>query len=669
MVALRIYANENKTKYNYFICINSAKENVENNTDIFESTKLMLGRKTLDYVDGSLDINTSTTRQMPLRIMLLGVDAYNHTEETLNEIYQLGRSSLQVPYLDKSQSVSFNLNNKKYKASNKIDELGRISRKEFTVDNVTKFYKNYTYNKTRPTEEVDKNSLITTYTYDDMGNIITKSNINKSYAYGYDSLNRLVSEQTNDYTINYFYNSDGNMRTKTVIKGNETTNYTYSYSYNSLIKITKKVNGEVVNEDNITYNKLYPIKINNVDYEWDNNNLIRIGTNTYEYNSSNIRTKKTVGTKVYTYTLDNTNIIKEHILDTTNNIDVTLEYIYDSNNTLVGVIENENIYYYDRDITGLILGLVDTNGNYVVKYTYTAYGEVEKDILVNTNISTYNPFIYKGYYYDVETNLYYCKSRYYSPELCRWISPDSIEYLDPESINGLNLYCYCMNDPIMYADPSGHAGISIGLLLAIGGIVGAAIGAGASVAGQYLANGCSWEKFSWGQLALDTVLGGVSGVLSMSSLGWGTMIAANAGIGFVGAVGGHLINGDDFSKLSTWVDIGLSTGLGALVGVVGGQGALNAGYLNGAKQTAGFIRAAGLYDDVLTKAVTGFYRTPGIASNALRLSGQNLVKQWNKMVVSQAGKALTKALAYGGTASLIGTAGKGWLYDWYNNYF
>ena len=550
MVALRIYANENKTKYNYFICINSAKENVENNTDIFESTKLMLGRKTLDYVDGSLDINTSTTRQMPLRIMLLGVDAYNHTEETLNEIYQLGRSALQVPYLDKSQSVSFNLNNKKYKASNEIDELGRISRKEFTVDNVTKFYKNYTYNKTRPTEEVDKNSLITTYTYDDMGNIITKSNINKSYAYGYDSLNRLVSEQTNDYTINYLYNSNGNMHTKTVIKGNDTINYTYRYSSNSLIKITKEVNGEVVNEDNITYNKLYPIKINNVDYEWDNNNLIRIGTNTYEYNSSNIRTKKTVGTKVYTYTLDNTNIIKEHILDTTNNIDVTLEYIYDANNTLVGVIENENIYYYDRDITGLILGLVDINGNYVVKYTYTAYGEVEKDILVNTNISTYNPFMYKGYYYDVETNLYYCKSRYYSPELCRFISPDSIEYLDPQSINGLNLYCYCMNNPIMYADPSGHmpewlqwtlgglivvgaialsictAGLATPIATAVGGglfgaIVGGAVagaiggaiaGFGVSYGSQVIENG--FQDTDWNAVIKSTVSGAISGAIA-----------------------------------------------------------------------------------------------------------------------------------------------------------
>ena len=46
--------------------------------------------------------------------------------------------------------------------------------------------------------------------------------------------------------------------------------------------------------------------------------------------------------------------------------------------------------------------------------------------------------------------------RYYSPELCRFIQPDDIEYLDPSSINGLNLYCYCFNNPIMYYDPSGH---------------------------------------------------------------------------------------------------------------------------------------------------------------------------------------------------------------------
>ena len=59
--------------------------------------------------------------------------------------------------------------------------------------------------------------------------------------------------------------------------------------------------------------------------------------------------------------------------------------------------------------------------------------------------------------YDVETQLFYCNFRYYSPELCRWISPDSIEYLDPESINGLNLYVYCNNNPVMYYDDNGHS--------------------------------------------------------------------------------------------------------------------------------------------------------------------------------------------------------------------
>ncbi len=81
--------------------------------------------------------------------------------------------------------------------------------------------------------------------------------------------------------------------------------------------------------------------------------------------------------------------------------------------------------------------------------------------------------MYKGYIYDVKTQLYWISSRYYNPEWGRWISPDSIDYLNPESINGLNLYAYCNNNPIMYADPSGHFVIST---LIIGAIIGAAIG-------------------------------------------------------------------------------------------------------------------------------------------------------------------------------------------------
>ena len=536
---------------------------------------------------------------------------YSYQKEGIKDTNKIGREEIYV-------------NNKSY-INNEIsyDEKQRVI-KEGTRE--------FTYTQEGYIKTDSKNSV--SYEYDNLGNIVKKSKGGIEYTYKYFSNNRLKSVESNNKKINISYDESNPL-------------------YPSLIERSE---GE----------KREEIKLS---YEGRRLSIVEIGTKKYlyKYDSLGQRVIKEEGNNKERYQYQD-----GRIKQVEKEGEYSLIYSYSSNGIIQSVseISNKDIktYFYLIDIIGNIVGLVDENGNIVVEYDYSSYGKVEvkKDTV---GISKKDHIRYKGYIYDEETKLYYLISRYYDPEIGRFISPDSVEYIEPSSISGLNLYVYCCNDPINMYDPSGNFAISIGLLLAIGGIVGAAIGAGASVAGQYLANGCSWENFSWGQLALDTVLGGVSGMLSMSPLGLGAMVAANAGLGFVGAVGGHLINGSDFSKGSTWLDIGLSTGLGALVGLIGGAGALNAGYLNGAKQTAGFIRAAGLYDDVLTKAVTGYYRTPGIASNALRLSGQNLVKQWNKMVVGQAGKALTKALAFGGTALLFGTAGKGLLYDWYNNYF
>ena len=536
---------------------------------------------------------------------------YSYQKEGIKDTNKIGREEIYV-------------NNKSY-INNEIsyDEKQRVI-KEGTRE--------FTYTQEGYIKTDSKNNV--SYEYDNLGNIVKKSKGGIEYTYKYFSNNRLKSVESNNKKINISYDESNPL-------------------YPSLIERSE---GE----------KREEIKLS---YEGRRLSIVEIGTKKYlyKYDSLGQRVIKEEGNNKERYQYQD-----GRIKQVEKEGEYSLIYSYSSNGIIQSVseISNKDIktYFYLIDIIGNIVGLVDENGNIVVEYDYSSYGKVEvkKDTV---GISKKDHIRYKGYIYDEETKLYYLISRYYDPEIGRFISQDSVEYIEPSSISGLNLYVYCCNDPINMYDPSGNFAISIGLLLAIGGIVGAAIGAGASVAGQYLANGCSWENFSWGQLALDTVLGGVSGMLSMSPLGLGAMVAANAGLGFVGAVGGHLINGSDFSKGSTWLDIGLSTGLGALVGLIGGAGALNAGYLNGAKQTAGFIRAAGLYDDVLTKAVTGYYRTPGIASNALRLSGQNLVKQWNKMVVGQAGKALTKALAFGGTALLFGTAGKGLLYDWYNNYF
>ena len=109
----------------------------------------------------------------------------------------------------------------------------------------------------------------------------------------------------------------------------------------------------------------------------------------------------------------------------------------------------------EETIKGEITRIVNTNGIIVGEYYYDAYGNIlNLDEL--SEIAEINPFRYKGYYYDQETNIYYCKSRYYSPEIYRWISRDEIEYLDTSSITGCNLYVYCNSNPVMGYDPNGN---------------------------------------------------------------------------------------------------------------------------------------------------------------------------------------------------------------------
>ena len=95
--------------------------------------------------------------------------------------------------------------------------------------------------------------------------------------------------------------------------------------------------------------------------------------------------------------------------------------------------------------------IFDKNGNLKAEYSYDAWGKCA----IKTNVSgiaVINPFRYRGYYLDDETGLYYLNARYNDPEIGRFISPDSVGYLDPEGINGLNIYAYCNNNPIINSD-------------------------------------------------------------------------------------------------------------------------------------------------------------------------------------------------------------------------
>jgi len=101
-----------------------------------------------------------------------------------------------------------------------------------------------------------------------------------------------------------------------------------------------------------------------------------------------------------------------------------------------------------------IVAILDENGNAVVSYGYDAWGAPlwctgERA----ETLGKVQPFRYRGYVYDEETELYYLRSRYYAALRSRMLNHDS--RLFKNETFEFNGYVYCMNNPIAYHDPSG----------------------------------------------------------------------------------------------------------------------------------------------------------------------------------------------------------------------
>jgi hypothetical protein len=168
--------------------------------------------------------------------------------------------------------------------------------------------------------------------------------------------------------------------------------------------------------------------------------------------------------------------------------------------------------------------------------------------------------------------MYLLGERLYDPAVGRFVGRDSAAFLDPSAPGGLNLYAYCHNDPIGYADHTGHFPILLGLLF-LGFGIGAAIGAGASVVTQGLTNG--WENINGWQVLLDSVIGGISGMLSFSGIGALGMALASGALGFVGSVGGDLIaSNGNWSKIN-WGKAAAMGGINFFLGYCAGAGVQN----------------------------------------------------------------------------------------------
>ena len=109
---------------------------------------------------------------------------------------------------------------------------------------------------------------------------------------------------------------------------------------------------------------------------------------------------------------------------------------------------NGTKYGYVQNLQGDIIQIVDANGAVVVEYTYDAWGKVLNVTgSMADSLGEIQPFRYRGYVYDVETGLYYLRSRYYNYEIGRFINADKKILL--------NLYRYCKNLPVLLRDATG----------------------------------------------------------------------------------------------------------------------------------------------------------------------------------------------------------------------
>ncbi len=398
---------------------------------------------------------------------------------------------------------------------------------------------------------------VDTFEYDVNGNVtyykIKLGSTSYDIRYEYDSANRLIRENNQhlNKTYTYAYDSNGNMIVKK------------EYAYTTDVLGTPGQNNDY-DADKLTswdgksfaYDKCgNPTRYKGEPMTWMRGRLLESYTKSgkkyeYDYDANGERfVKKINGQSTYYDSINGKLIFEERA-------DGTIIYFLYGSDGIIGFMVGGKIYYYAKNIFGDVVALYDyDSGNAVARYAYDAWGNhkvltPEGNENFDSNfIGNINPIRYRSYYWDDDVKLYYLHTRWYDPEIGRFVNMDQIEYLDPETVNGLNLYAYCSNNPVMYADPMGT---SILAALLIGLVVGAVVGAvvGGTVAGVNAYNNGSrgWELF--GDILLGGLIGGTVGAAAGGMIGAGGVFLS-AGASMIG--GSFALVGGGVAALGTAV--------------------------------------------------------------------------------------------------------------------
>ena len=375
------------------------------------------------------------------------------------------------------------------KTENAFDGLGRLSTRKVYV-NGSAYTTAYAYapgaesgQTTALVQQITQPGENHSYAYDDVGNIIAATRNGITTTYAYDALGQLIRvNDPDDGTWTYEYDCGGNILSKKQ----------YAYTTGTLGTVQQIVSYEYGDSDwkdkltrfngvDIAYDAIgNPIQDGVWTYTWENGRQLRrmacdATVAEFVYNADGLRVQKTVNGVTTNYTLHGKNIV--HL--TKGNAE--LHFWYDAQNRPAIVEFNGTKYGYLYNLQGDVIGLIDGANTEVVKYTYDAWGKPLSitGSLANT-IGYYNPFRYRGYVYDVETGLYYLRSRYYNPSWGRFVNADNFVKS--------SLFAYSLNNPIVNCDKDGNSEIFQFASMGIGNIICASLYGG----GGYVP--CTFEK-------------------------------------------------------------------------------------------------------------------------------------------------------------------------------
>ena len=242
----------------------------------------------------------------------------------------------------------------------------------------------------------------TSYLYDLCGNRLEKRKGGRTERYRYNGENQLVRRVAGGDAWDYTYDLQGNLVREAGPEGER--QYLYDIE-NRQIRVLS--GGKEIQED--------------------------------RYDGEGMRAGLTVNGKKSTFLYGNGDLYAE--FDETG-ADVS-RYIWGYG--LAGLGYQEKFYGVHRDeqlSTGWITGGAGSLEN---AYEYDAFG-----VLLGSYGKVPGRLLYGGQQYDTEVEQYYLRARYYNPVIGRFMQADTYRG------DGLNLYAYCANNPVMYYDPSGR---------------------------------------------------------------------------------------------------------------------------------------------------------------------------------------------------------------------